>query len=100
MDVRDGVVSSIFEADIDDGVYLGEFSDEIGLEDVNTVIGGMKEMSVDFGGGVVDVSVSNVLESFEGRHIQMSRKFKFSQKKAKQILALCERESGSIIAYG
>jgi len=99
MAYMNGVVRRVLEADADSGVFLGEFSDDIGLSVVNSVIGACLDISTDFGGNTKDVSVSGIVEKYGDSFRELAKDAGIKQAEAKKVLLLCSSNLDAIKAY-
>jgi len=100
MNVNSGTIIDVREADIDNGTYLGELVEELGNDVISTVIGLFREEAVDFGGGIVDIPVSAVMDRYGDSPYRLAKDAKVKRSVAKGILEVCDRYKNQIVAYG
>lgn len=100
MDFVNGVISGVYEADVDDGLYIGEFEAELGIDVVNAIIPYFIGEATDFGGGVKDVPLSVIVNKFGDSHVKLASALKISRAKAKSVIEICQLYGKSVIAYG
>jgi len=95
-----GVFSYIREAPVDDGLCIGEFSDDLGVPVTTAVIEYFGDRAIDYGGNVRDVPIGVILDEFDGNHYGLASNAMITRKDAKNVLEICNLNKKATIVYG